>query len=145
MILSRAALLFLAALVSGCSTTPPASAPAAELLDTYWRPVEIDGAPVTSPPGTREPHLLLSKDIRRVSGYAGCNNLTGSYTQDGPALHFGPMAVTRRACIGDGDALEAAFFKALHATASQRITGKSLELRDTAGKTRIRLEARDPR
>jgi heat shock protein HslJ len=53
------------------------------------------------------------------------------------------MAMTRRACLGDGaDALESAFVAALGATASYRITAASLELRDAEGKLRIRLEAR---
>lgn len=124
------------------ATCAPQAAGRAELLDTYWRPVEIDGAPVRIQLGTREPHLVFAKEGSRVRGYAGCNTLTGSYNLNGEALYFGLLAATRRACIGDGDALEAAFFKALHATASQRITGESLELRDADGKTRMRLEAR---
>jgi len=132
-------------LLSGCAATKPA-APAAELLDTYWRPAEIDGSAVVIRPGTREPHLLLSKEGGRVGGYAGCNSFSGSYILAGDALRFGPMAVTRRACLGDGaDALESAFLQALGATTQQRITAASLELRDAAGKTRMRLEARDLR
>jgi heat shock protein HslJ len=143
-------LLLLSVLASGCvatrQETAPQAASHAELLDTFWRPVEIDGNPVRIHPGTREPHMVLAREGSRANGYAGCNSFAGSFKQEGEALRFGPLAVTRRACLGDGaDALEASFLGALEATASQRITGESLELRDAAGKTRMRLEARYPR
>ena len=135
-----AATLF-AALLAACAGAP---APPAELLETYWRPVEIDGKPVRLNPGTREPHLVLTKEGSRLRGYAGCNSMAGGYVLQGEALRFGPMAVTRRACIGDGaDELEAAFLAALGATASYRIIAESLELRDATGKLRSKLEARN--
>ncbi|MFI5371957.1 MAG: META domain-containing protein [Candidatus Eisenbacteria bacterium] len=34
----------------------------------------------------------------RVSVRADCNRGSGAYTLDGPALHFGPMAMTLMAC-----------------------------------------------
>lgn len=33
-----------------------------------------------------------------VSGFGGCNNLSGRYTLEGEALTFGPMASTRKMC-----------------------------------------------
>lgn len=132
--------MWAAALATGCAAPP---APATELLDTYWRAVEIDGAPVRLHPGTREPHIVLRKEDRRLSGYAGCNNLAGGYELAGDRLRFGRLAVTRRACIGDGaNELEAAFLRALEAAAAWTITGEALELRDAGGKTRLKLEAR---
>jgi heat shock protein HslJ len=144
----RGALLLAAALVpaliAACAGAPaPQAAGRAELLETYWRPVEIDGKPVRLQPGTREPQLVLQKEAGRMRGYAGCNSMSGGYVLQGEALRFGPMAMTRRACLGDGgNELESAFVAALGATASYRIIAESLELRDAAGKLRIRLEAR---
>jgi heat shock protein HslJ len=137
-------LLSIAALVAGCAGAPaPQTAVSTELLGTYWRPVEIEGKQVPQHPGTREPHIVMAKEGNRLSGYAGCNNMAGGYTLSGDSLRFGPMAMTRRACIGDGaNQLETAFLAALEATASYRIIAKSLELRDKAGKLRTRLEAR---
>ncbi|KKO45015.1 hypothetical protein WG68_12820 [Arsukibacterium ikkense] len=37
----------------------------------------------------------------RVSGYTGCNNLTGGYQLQGPRLSFSPLATTRKACLQD--------------------------------------------
>ena len=133
----------IAALFAACAGTP---VPPAALLETYWRPVEIDGKPVPLHAGTREMHLVLAKEGGRLRGYAGCNNLAGGYALEGEALSFGRMAVTRRACIGDGaNELETAFLAALEATASYRIVALSLELRDKAGKLRMKLEPRNPR
>jgi putative lipoprotein len=138
-------LLLIAALVAGCAGTSPSQAASrAELLETYWRPAEIDGNPVRLQPGAREPHLVLHKEGSRLRGYAGCNSMSGGYVLQGEALRFGPMAMTRRACLGDGgNDLESAFVAALGATTSYRIIAESLELRDAAGKLRIKLEARN--
>jgi heat shock protein HslJ/uncharacterized lipoprotein NlpE involved in copper resistance len=125
------------------ATCAPQAAGRAELLETYWRPVEIGGRPVALHPGTREPHLVLASDGGRLRGYAGCNNLAGGYAVNGGALHFTRIAVTRRACLGDGaNALENAFLQAVEATAAWKITGESLELRDAGGKLLMLLEAR---
>ena len=36
--------------------------------------------------------------INNAGGNAGCNTFTASYTADGTALTFGPLAMTRIAC-----------------------------------------------
>jgi len=128
-----------AAIAGGCVT--PSSAPSAELLDTYWRAVQIDGKPLVRRPGTRELHIVLRREGSRISGFAGCNSLAGGFRQDREILSFGNLAMTRMACVGEGDALEAAFTKALGSTASWRITGNTLELRDAQGAARMTLEA----
>jgi copper homeostasis protein (lipoprotein) len=134
--------ILLAALLAGCAGTPQQPG-RAELLETYWRPVEIHGKPVPPQTGMPEPHIVLQKEGSRLRGHAGCNSMSGGYTLSGDALRFEPMAMTRRACLGDGaNALESAFVAALGATASYRIIAASLELRDAEGKLRIRLEAR---
>jgi heat shock protein HslJ len=143
---SRGVLLLAAALVTAllaaCADTPvpPARPPgSAELLETNWRPVEIDGKPVSLQSGS----LVLTKEGSRLRGNTGCNSMAGSYVLQGEALSFTRMAMTRRACLADGaNELETAFLAALEATASYRIVAESLELRDKAGKLRMRLESR---
>ena len=140
----RAGWIFFAALVvGGCAAQP--GKPAANLTDTYWRVAEIDGKPITIRPGTREPHIVLRREASRISGFAGCNNLGGAFQQEGATLRIGDkgLAMTRMACVGDeGNALETAFTNALTSTASYRITGDRLELRDAAGAVRMTFEAR---
>jgi heat shock protein HslJ len=50
------------------------------------------------------------------------------------------MATTRKACLPASD-IENRFVAALNATASVRVVGEALELRDKEGKIRMRLEA----
>ena len=128
--------------VAGCAQ-PPAATPQASLLETYWRAVEIEGAPYAARPGTREPHLVFSADGNRGRGFTGCNNLTGAFELDADRLRFKPLSTTRMACLPEND-VEARFLSALNATATQRIAGNELELRDRDGKVRMRLEGRGP-
>ncbi|HKA45546.1 MAG TPA: META domain-containing protein [Burkholderiales bacterium] len=140
-----APVLLAALLLAACSTATQSSAPGpgAELLETYWRPVEIDGNGLTIHPGTREPYFILRREGGRVVGYSGCNTLAGSFQQSSGSLRFGKLAMTRMACVGEtGSALEAAFTKALNDTESYRINGDVLELRNAAGAVRMKLEAR---
>ena len=138
----RATLVLCAALSAGGCATQPA-APAKELLETYWRAEQIDGRAIVQRPGTREMHIVLMREGGRMSGFAGCNGLSGSYQLDGSTLRFGDrFAMTRMACVGEGDALEAAFTKALGSAASYRIAGNQLELRDASGAVRMIFEGR---
>lgn len=113
----------------------------ASLSNTYWRPVEIDGKPVAVRPGAREPHLVLESNGLRARGFSGCNNFTGGYEHSGENLRFKAMAATRMACLDDSNT-EQRFLAALNNTASQRVTGDALELRDRDGKVQARFEAR---
>lgn len=42
--------------------------------------------------------LTMKFDNGQVSGSAGCNTFSGSYTVEGDELTFGPLATTRKAC-----------------------------------------------
>jgi len=141
--MKRATLLLAALIVAGCVTQP--GAPASNLLDTYWRAVHVDGQAIARRPGTREPHIVLKREGSRMSGFAGCNSVAGTFQHEGGALRFGDkLAMTRMACVGEGDALEASFTQALTSTASYRIAGDRLELRDAQGAVRMIFEARGP-
>ena len=132
--------------LAGCAGSTAPTAPAAELMDTHWRVSAVDGKPVAAYRGTREPHIILRREGARVTGFAGCNTLAGSYQLSGDSLRMGPLAVTRMACLSaEANAMEAGFLKGLEQTASYRITGTVLELRDAGGSPRIRLEAAAPR
>lgn len=71
----------------------------------------------------------------RLSGSAGCNTYTASYTADGRGIHIGPPAATRKACAQPEGAMaqEAAFLAALGTVATQQREGDWLELRTTDG------------
>jgi len=79
----------------------------------------------------------------RVSGSAGCNNYTASYTNDGAALKFGPAAATRRMCVTPEGVMEQEqqFLQALETVTTARQEGERLELRGDRGQLVVSLQA----
>jgi heat shock protein HslJ len=135
-------------LLAGCALVPSPEPPpiAVDLVETHWRLTEIDGKPVPAERGSREPHIFLAREGARVTGFAGCNSLSGTYSRSsGDGLLFGPLAMTRMACLSpEASAMEAGLVKGLNQVAWYRIAGTTLELRDRAGEARIRMEAVTP-
>jgi heat shock protein HslJ len=76
-----------------------------------WRLVELDGEPVRREGDERSPRLMFRGD-GRVSGFGGCNRLSGTYEARGDRLTLGPLATTKMACADVMD-IESAFLGAL--------------------------------
>jgi putative lipoprotein len=103
------------------------SRPDASLAGTYWKLVWVDGRPYDHAPGVRQLHLKFTADDGRVSGFTGCNSLTGSYRTEADQIDLGQLALTRRACVS-GEEVEAAIVKALAAVDRFVISGDTLQL-----------------
>jgi heat shock protein HslJ len=129
------------ALFAGCAQTDPPKSQA-WLIETYWKAVELEGKPVEVKAGTRELHMVLRSEKNAVNGFSGCNTFRGIYEVTGDSLRFKNMASTLMACLPAGSDTEKNFLSAINATASQRISGQALELRDQDGKVRARFESR---
>lgn len=112
----------------------------AELLNTYWKLIEISGDPVVTKQGQREKKLTLHVEENKVNGFGGCNSFFGTYTVDTGSLKFGPLAATRRFCADSMDQ-ENQFFKLLSVVTSYTINGQELDLIDDQGKPVLKLEA----
>lgn len=122
--------------------TCPLPAPSsASLRDTDWRVASIDGAPLKVEAQRQLPTLTLD-DNGLYSGSTGCNRVTGGYTLDAKGLRFAPGAVTRMACEPEAEDTERRFLAALAAVTEAHLAATTLELQDTAGAKRLRLEAR---
>lgn len=67
--------------------------PPANLADTNWSITNING--VETEGGAA---YSLSFTGNRLSGKAGCNRFSGSYSVSGPTLTAGPLASTKMAC-----------------------------------------------
>jgi heat shock protein HslJ len=81
--------------------TSATSAPMnAELLETHWKLVELNGQAVTNPAGNqKEAYIMLTKEGNRLQGSGGCNSLMGSYElKEGNQIKFSGVAMTRMAC-----------------------------------------------
>lgn len=111
------------------------------LENTYWKLTRLGTTPVNVTSGTREIHLILQPATPRVTGFGGCNRLTGSYTLDGNRLTFGQMAGTMMAGPNGTDT-ERAFLNALGQVRTTKITRQHLEMVDASGKFLARFEAR---
>jgi putative lipoprotein len=110
------------------------------LENTYWKLVELGGAPVTVAERQREPHFILHPADKRVSGSGGCNRFTGGYELQGYRLSFKQMAGTMMACPTGMDR-ERAFLDALQRVARTRIKQQQLDLLDASGGVAARFEA----
>jgi len=118
--------------------------PPAALSGTVWNVTEADGQIFKPLKGGRDAHLRLDAQKKRATGYSGVNSYSGAYQSSGATLKFGPIAATRRAGPAAAMAFESAYFKALGATRSYRISGDRLELLDAGGEVRVKLEALPP-
>ena len=127
-------------LSAGCGTCG-ARFSTAELENTYWKLVRLGDHPVIVGPGGREPHLRLVSEGRKAQGFAGCNQLLGTYELEAQKLRFAHLATTRMACP-DGMEAEQVFLSALESTARWNILGEHLELYDSGGTLLARFEAR---
>jgi copper homeostasis protein (lipoprotein) len=75
---------------------PFATAP---LQETYWKLMRLGDKPVILAEKQREPSLIFRSQQNRVTGFGGCNNLTGAYKLSGDQITFMRVAATRRACL----------------------------------------------
>ena len=114
----------------------------ASLTNTYWRPVEIAGKPVTVADEKREPHVIFVPGENTVRGFGGCNRLQGRYeVQEKNSLRFIGTATTRMFCQ-EAMEQEGALLQAIEATANYKILGETLELYDMNGRLLARFESR---
>lgn len=86
--------------------------------------------------------FIAFKSEGEVNGNGGCNNFFGSYTQDGNAITFGPLASTKKACQGKMRA-EAQFLGFIQKTRAFDATHLEMTLLDEGGDIILRLQRRD--
>ncbi|MBY4637770.1 META domain-containing protein [Sphingopyxis sp. XHP0097] len=81
-----------------------------DLAGTSWTFVSINGVAVAA---DRPTSLAFEAD--RLSGSAGCNRFSGSWSREGAMLTAGPLMATKMACPGAGTEQENAFFALMRA------------------------------
>jgi copper homeostasis protein (lipoprotein) len=109
----------------------------ASLTNTYWRIDRLDGKPVERVEDRREPHLILRREEIDLTYGAtvGCNQMGGTFALDGEKIQFRPGVSTLMACTPALDATEKLLGEVLTRTARWRISGGTLELFDSSGKS----------
>jgi heat shock protein HslJ len=88
--------------MAACAAAPPPLAPtqAGSLVGSRW--VGVLG-------GKSDPETLPRIEFvteSRLAGYTGCNMMNGSWKIEGGEVRLGPIATTKRACVGPGDLIE---------------------------------------
>ena len=114
--------------------------PDASLTDTYWKPVELEGQPVTLGAGEKELSMVLVGKEGRVRGYSGCNQFTGGYDQQDDQLKLTQLASTMKACV-EGMEQEQRFLRALGHARRFSVKGDMLTLFDEQDRMILRFEA----
>ncbi len=114
---------------------------AATLTNTYWKVLRLGAADVAAGEGRREPNLILREGDRHFTATVGCDQITGSYTQNGERLQFAPQKAAATPCPAPLDEWEKQLGQVLTQTASWRIDGQTLELLDDRKNTLALLQA----
>ena len=133
--------LLLAACAHDSPSTPPAVQSTAQLLNTYWKLVQLGDQVVSSPAGTREIHLVLHSENQRVAGFSGCNQMMGSYALEGSTIRFEQMGGTLMACVPERE-IERQFLAVFPEVVPWEITGETLRLIGAEGQTLATFESR---
>jgi heat shock protein HslJ/uncharacterized lipoprotein NlpE involved in copper resistance len=116
---------------TGCQTNTLEAKPAASLKNTYWKLTGLGDMIINmTETQKREVRITLANEGGRVMGFGGCNQIAGSYEQEGATLRFKQMAGTRMACPAPLMELENNVLKALAAVTGYRIEGDRLILLD---------------
>jgi len=113
----------------------------AQLENTYWKLMTLDGASMESPEGAREIHFVMHSEGARVAGFAGCNQMMGTYQVTGAKISFSQMGGTLMACA-HGMEQEQKFHQLFPRVAGWKIAGETLQLLDGAGAVLATFESR---
>ncbi|MDN6323456.1 MAG: META domain-containing protein [Halomonas sp.] len=109
-------------------THETAHSPNEALINTYWKLVTLDGAPVVAHENFREAHLVLHQEASRLAGTTGCNTLMGSYRVENERIAFVPIASTKMACPTAQMKTERDFLAALKQVTAWNVDGATLVL-----------------
>lgn len=64
----------------------------------------------------------------RVSGYTGCNMLSGTWRMEGDTIRFGALATTKRMCLGPEGEIEKRLLAAFSSESIGRRAGTRLTI-----------------
>ena len=105
-----------------------AQSPPGNLLETYWKLVSVEGAPVEPAAGMREAHLVLHTTGNQLGAIGGVNQMGGTWGVSGHALTLIPGPMTRMAGPEPLMKQETRFVELLGRVNRYEITGDRLTL-----------------
>lgn len=125
-------------LLAGSCQNDADSQPDAELLNTRWKLVQVEGVPLaaSSYSDAYRSYIQFTTGPNRTAGLAPCNSFGGTFTlgsNDG-ALSISGQSSTKATC--PAQALEDKYLAALPRTVSYEIEGQELRLYDASNTLR---------
>jgi heat shock protein HslJ len=127
--------LCLSILLPACAQTSiVADAPAtpASLQGTAWQLAVAADAPI--------PRLQFT-NAAEVAGSSGCNSFSGPLAMTGDEVRMGPLASTKRMCLGQPQETEKRFMNALEQTRKLVLKANRLQLLNAQGQLLLTLDA----
>ncbi len=107
--------------------------PPAPLVGVDWKLFMLHDLPTINGPYHQVP-ATFRIDSNTVTGFTGCNRVTGRVSQSGNKIHFGPLATTKMACLDvNAGRVEAGFLNALNGAERQNVIGDTLILSTHSG------------
>ncbi len=100
--LSNLLLLFVFLSFSSCSTVSNLN-PLSLLTGNNWVLSSLLGGGLDASKFTSGLPFLNFMDGGKLAGFSGCNNFSGSFQLEGTSLNLDPVAMTKKACDGDGE------------------------------------------
>lgn len=100
-----------------------------EIVEKYWKLIKLDGQDVTMADNQeREQFFTLKTNENRLSGFAGCNAITGEYKlEDGNRIRFMNVGTTMKACP-DVDVNESEYLEVFNLADNYTIHNDQLSL-----------------
>jgi heat shock protein HslJ len=109
----------------------------APLAGARW---ELSSLGADTAKAEHRPFVIFAANGSAVTGFAGCNRLSGAYVTDGARLSVSRLITTKMACPAAGD-LEPRFLSALTRVARYRILDGRLDVYDASGSRLARFDA----
>lgn len=124
--------------VTGCSSTKKSEAGKGSnpgmttdnsITEKYWKLKTLEGQEIKMKNNQeREIYFILKDPGHRVTGFAGCNTITGEYTlEEGNRIRFSNMAATLKACP-DVDINESGFLEVFKLADNYTLNNETLSL-----------------
>ncbi len=110
-----------------------------ELIERYWKLVELNGNTVTPSEMDREAHLVFKAFDNRFHGSTGCNSFFGQYEmKDGQQVAFSQVGSTRMMC--PDMSVEDQMLKLFGQSFTYLLEGQKLMLKDASEQVVARFE-----
>ena len=126
---------------SQAAAAAPTAAPlGGDIKNKYWKLIEINGQPVTNPPGNQKEAYLMFQDSSKLVGNNGCNQLMGGYEiSEGNRIKLTKIATTMMAC--PDVAIEQEFGRNLQFIDNYSTNGNQMTLQKAKMAPMFRFEA----